>query len=142
MAEFMIDAQKLLRCFPDPVGDMMVSEQHGRLLIINTAEDYDPDASRISLETASNGVTLRFISISHGYQGEGYCKKILTALFDMCCEQGLILCVDKACKPVEHIFDSLIRNCPHIKDYTKIPPTENEWLGPNLEINFLKPKQV
>ena len=51
-----------------------------------------------------------------------------------------MLCVDKACKPVKHIFDTLVCDCPHIKDYAKIPPIENEWLGPNLEINFLKPK--
>ena len=135
----MIDAHKLLHCFPDPVDDMIISESYGRLLIINAVEEYDPDASRISLDIASDGVTLRLISISHGYQGEGYCRKVLTALFGICCEQGLSLTVDKACSPVEHIFDSLVLDCPHIEDYTKIPPTENKWIGPNLEIRFTEP---
>lgn len=135
----MIDAQKLLHCFPDPVDDMTISESHERLLIINAVEEYDPDASRISIGINDSGVVLSFISISHGYQGEGYCRKILTSLFIMCHEQGLSLTVDKACKPVEHIFDGLVRDCPHIENYTKIPRTKNEWLGPNLVIRFFEP---
>ena len=134
----MINAEKLLHCFPDAIEHMIVSESDEHLLIINAVEDYDPDASRISLDIKTDVVTLRFISISHGYQGEGYCKKILATLFDMCYGLGLSLDVDKACTPVEHIFDNLVQGCSHVEAYIKILPAKNEWLGPNLEIRFSK----
>lgn len=116
---------------------MIISKSHNHLLIINAVEDYDPDFSRISIEIKPARVMLKYIAISSGYQGEGYCRKILTTFFCMCLEHGLSICVDKACVPVEHIFDSLVRDCTQIDTYIKIHSTE-KWFGPNLEISFKK----
>ena len=132
----MVDAQKLLACFPEHSENMFVCESDEHLFIIKTDEDYDQDASRISLRMTAGRLVLQFLAVSHCYQGQGYCRKILTALFEMCLERGLPLNVEMACRPVVHVIESLVRNCSAIKHYEKIPPTEYEWLGPNLEINF------